>query len=170
MTPTGTPPVRLLAVALLALAAFVYFGLAVPWRDEASTLADETLRLQAEQRALTRRLMEAEKTAALRAKASVLARPAAGAVTSDAEVQRVRTSVVRALDPVRSSQLEVRSAPAPLAASVALSTEGDFFTVVKLVSALGPSGSGLVIERLTLSPSGPAASLHVDAVALGGTP
>ena len=163
---TSTPARAGIALAVLALA--VQLALTRPWRREAGELSAQHQRLLDQQRQQRHRLADLEARAALRASAVALVGRSAATSRSDAVLHRVRTGVVSALDPGVPSRLEVRSGPAPAVATVALSTAGDFATVVDLAATLARPGSGLVFRRVSLRRGSNVVDLQVEAAALGG--
>jgi hypothetical protein len=156
---------RNVVVALVAAGLLVQWGLTAQWRTESAALANEHQRILGEHRAAARRVAELERRAALRARVSPRG---AAEVPTDEALQKIRSGVVNALGRVSHSRLEVRPGPAPAMATVSLSTDGSFLEIVDLVSTLARPGSGLVVQRVMLQPSGLGGiQLQLDAVALG---
>jgi hypothetical protein len=160
-----SPRARNLGLGLALLGVMAHFAITLPARQATIAAGDEYARLRADRREALRRLAQIEKRAAL------LARMGGGLpaeTDKDGAVQEVRADVVGALREAGISRvrLEVRpAASGPALARVGLHAEGGFFDLVRLLSLLARPGSGLILERLSLSNQGTEVGLGFEAAA-----
>jgi hypothetical protein len=160
---------RDIGLGLGGLAVAVHLFVTVPARGGAMGAADRFERTRRQRQEAARTLAGQEKRAALLARANTLLASADAGPTT-APIQQVRASVVRSLrgSRVGKVRLEVRPGGAPGASMVSLSGEAGFSDVMALLAQLGHPGSGLVLQRVGLSPAGGVVQLSYEAVALGG--
>jgi len=157
--------VRILAAALLALAVALYAAAAVPMQRQAAAAADEYRRARDDARDMRARLARLERRDAAHARAA----RAVAADTPGAAVRAVRRSVVQTLQQARVSgvRLGVVAARPPYSTRVHLSATASFTDAVALTGLLARPETGLVLDRVQLSPRGDAVALEVDGVTLG---
>ncbi|HUG54025.1 MAG TPA: hypothetical protein VMR21_10495 [Vicinamibacteria bacterium] len=159
------------AVALLGAGGVLYAMAAVPMQRQAGVAADEYRRVRDEARDIRSRLARLERRDAAHARASTVL---SGAATPGETVRVVRRSVVQSLQgaQVASVRLGVHPARPPFAARVRLTAEGPFDEVVALAGRLSRPETGVVLDRVRLTPRAGGVSLDLQAVTLarGGGP
>jgi hypothetical protein len=160
---------RGIGIALLLLAVAVYAAVTSPADEAAAEARTQTERLVRERQDGAGKLADIERRAAFLGRAAALMNQPAAA-RGDESIQRVRAGIVRSLRDMHVShvRLEVRPAPGPAIAAVALSAEGGFFELLRLIAQLNRPGSGLVLQHVTMS--GAPYTLAFDAVAIGAAP
>jgi hypothetical protein len=151
------------ALVLLLLAGALYAGVAVPARRAAARLEAERARVEAEADPLRRQVAEGEPQR--------LAEQAwrEAAERSDGSVTAVRHRLLQSVGaaPISRVRLSVAPAKPPLAARTHFAALGSFPDLVSLSERLIGPRTGVVPERLRLSPSGSQMSLELDGVVLG---
>ena len=157
--------VRILAAALLVLAVALYAAVAVPMQRQAAGAADEYRRARDDARDIRTRLARLERRDAAHARAS----HAVAADTPGAAVRAVRRSVVQTLQGARVSgvRLGVVAARPPYTTRVHLTAVADFNDAVTLTGLLAGPETGVVLDRVQLTPRGDGVSLELEGVTLG---
>lgn len=157
--------VRIVAAALLVLAVALYAAVAIPMQRQAAAAADEYRRARDDAREVRARLARLERRDAAHARAS----HAVNADTPGAAVRAVRRSVVQTLQSARLSgvRLGVVAARAPYTTRVHLTAAASFADAVAFTGLLARPETGVVLERIQLTPRGDGVGLDVDGVTLG---
>jgi len=157
--------VRLGAASLLVVAVALYAAVAVPMQRQAAAAADEYRRARDEARDIRARLARLERRDAAHARAS----HAIAADTPGAAVRAVRRSVVQTLQAARVSgvRLGVMAARAPYTTRVHLTAAASFADAVALTGLLARPETGVVLDRVQLTPRGDGVALEVEGVTLG---
>ena len=156
---------RWVAAALLVAGIVLYAAAAVPMQRPAAAAADEYRRARDEARDIRSRLARLERRDAAHARATALA----GASTPGETVRAVRRSMVQTLQDGRISGVRLAVLPgrAPYAARVRLTAEGSFPDVIALSGRVARPETGVVLERVRLSPRADRVTLDLDGVTLG---
>jgi hypothetical protein len=156
---------RWIAAALVAGGLVLYAAVAVPMRRQAQAAADDYRRARDEARDMRARLARLERRDA----AHLRAASALAGATPAGTVRTVRRSVVQTLQNARVSgvRLGVTSARPPYAARVRLSAVGSFPEVVALAGLVARPETGVVLERIRLTPRADGVALDLDGVTLG---
>jgi hypothetical protein len=156
---------RWIAAALLAGGVVLYTAVAVPMQRQAAAAADEYRHARDEARDVRTRLARLERRDAAHVRATAAL---AGATPGDT-VRAVRRSVVQTLQDARVSgvRLGVAAARAPFAARVRLSAAGSFPEVMALAGKVARPETGVVLERVRLSPRPGGVALELEGVTLG---
>jgi hypothetical protein len=154
------------ALALLAMAALLYFGLARTQQGAAAAAADDYRRARNERLQTQKDLARAAAQAARRQRAhDIIAAHGTGKPT----LSGVRRFVLDSLEryPVSAVQLELRSGQGPNPARVHVTAEGRLADLVAVSGHLTRVGSGLVLGRTQLTRgTGGDARLDLEAFAL----
>ncbi len=159
---------HLAATALLAVAGAVYGSAALPMQRETATIADELRRVRVQRRDVRSKLVTLERrTRVQRRAASAGLEPVRGGALA-----LTRRAILAALDEAAVSgvRLEVRPAPAPLAAAVHLSATGPAAEIVRLTGRLAQAGTGIVLSQVRLTPNAGRLMLDLEAVRPGESP
>jgi hypothetical protein len=156
---------RWIAAALVVAGVVLYATVAVPTQRQAAAAADEYRRARDEARDIRTRLARLERRDAAHIRAST----ALAAATPGGTVRAVRRSVVQTLQNagVSGVRLSVLPGRPPYAARVRLSASGPYAEVMALAGRLAHPETGVVLERVRLSPRGGAVALEIDGVTLG---
>jgi hypothetical protein len=159
---------RWIAAALLVSAVVLYAAVAVPTQRQAAAAADEYRRARDEGRDIRTRLARLERRDAAHARAAT----AMAAATPGDTVRAVRRSVVQTLQNagVSGVRLSVLPGRPPFAARVRLSASGSYPEVIALAGRISRPETGVVLERLHLTPRGAVVALDLDGVTLGPAP
>ncbi len=157
---------RWVAAALLAGGIALYAAVAVPMQRQAAAAAEEYRRARDDARDIRARLARLERRDAIHARAS---QAIAAASTPGGAVRAVRRSVVQTLQSTRVSgvRLSVVPARAPYTTRVHLSASGPFGDAVTLSGLIARPETGVVLERVHLSPRADGVALDLDGVTLG---
>lgn len=156
------------ATLLLAGAAALYFGAALPSRDRAAAAHQEFRRLRDARREAEARLSALERRKATRARAlATLSSPASGGAQD--VPSRLRRSIVESLKaaPLSGVRLAVRPAPAPERAKVRISGQGPFSEVVRFSGHLARPEGGVVLERVRFTSNGAFLSFELEGASPG---
>lgn len=156
---------RWIAAALVAAGIGLYATAAIPMQRQAAEAADEYRLARNESRDIRSRLARLERRDAAQGRAA-----AALALATPADtVRAVRRSVVRTLQGAKVSgvRLGVVASRAPYSAKVHLTATGAFPDVMRLSAFLARPETGVVLDRVRLSPRGDVVTLDLDAVTLG---
>jgi hypothetical protein len=159
---------RWIAAALLVAGVVLYAAVAVPTQRQAAEAADEYRRARDEARDIRTRLARLERRDAAHERAAA----AMAATTPGGTVRAVRRSVVQTLQDAGVSGVRLSVVPArpPFAARVRLSATGPYPEVIGFAGRLARPETGVVLERVRLSPRGGALALEIDGVTLGPSP
>jgi hypothetical protein len=159
---------RWIAAALLVAGVVLYAAVAVPTQRQAAAAADEYRRARDEARDIRARLARLERREAAHTRAAT----AMAAATPGGTVRAVRRSVVQTLQDagVSGVRLSVVPARSPYAARVRLSATGPYPEVMALAGRISRPETGVVLERVRLSPRGGVVGMEIDGVTLGPTP
>jgi hypothetical protein len=161
---------RIAGGALLLLSVLMYVAAAVPLDAQAAAAGDQYRHSRDQRRDARARLADLERREAARTRA--IAVLAAARNARGGEVREVRRGVVDLVTRSRVSgvRLGVRPGRPPASAAVALSAEGSFNDIVRLMGELARSGSGLVLDRVRLVSRPPRVALDMEAAGLGSAP
>lgn len=156
---------RWIAAALLAAAVVLYAAVAIPTQRQAAAAADEYRRARDEARDVRSRLARLERRDAAHTRAAT----AVAGATPGETVRSVRRSVVQTLHSAAVSgvRLSVTPGRAPHAARVRLSASGPFPEVMALTGRIARPETGIVLERVRLSPRPGGVALDLEGVTLG---
>ena len=163
---------RRLAAALLAVAAIVYGGLALPARRSAVAAGDEYRRARDRRREALARLDQLQRREATRQRAA-----AALAVGSESPppdpggmLVAVRRSVLASLAGSGTSnvRLVVQPGRPPVAATFQLAAEGPFADAVRLAGHVARPGMGIALQTVRFSPRPTGVLLELDGLRLRG--
>ena len=155
---------RAAAAVLLALAALLWAGVALPARQSLPGLEQEIARTRADGERLRERLAEVERHEEARARMAT----AFSASLSRADLAtELRQSLVSVLDRAKATnvRLSVARAEPPVAAQARLSADGSFAELVRLSGLLSRPG-GLVLEEVRFEPTPTGLSLRLEGIAL----
>jgi hypothetical protein len=143
----------------------LYVAVAVPAQRQASAAAEEYRRARDEARDVRTRLARLERRDAAHTRAAA----AITGATPGETVRAVRRSVVQTLQGAGVSGVRLSVAPgrAPLAARVRLTASGPFPEVIALTNRIARPETGVVLERIRLSPRASGVTLDLDGVTLG---
>jgi hypothetical protein len=161
---------RIVAGAFGLLAALLYAAVTRPLESQAVAAGEQYRQARDQRRDARARVADLERRAAARRRAAAML--AAARVAPGGGVREVRRGVVEIVtrSRVSSVRLGVRPGRPPASAAVALSAEGPFADVVRLMAELTRPGSGLVLDRVRLVSRPPRVALDVDASGLGAAP
>ena len=156
---------RGIAAGLVAVGIVLYAAVAVPMRRQAAAAADDYRRARDEARDMRARLARLERRDA----AHLRAASALAGATPAGTVRAVRRSVVQTLQNVRVSgvRLGVTAARSPYTARVRLTAAGSIPEVVALAGLVARPETGVVLDRVRLTPRGDGLALDLDGVTLG---
>jgi hypothetical protein len=156
---------RWIAAALLVAAVVLYAAVAVPTQRQAAAAADEYRRARDEARDVRSRLARLERRDAAHTRAAT----AVAGATPGETVRAVRRSVVQTLQnaAVSGVRLSVTSGRPPYTARVRLSASGPFPEVMALTGRIARPETGVVLERVRLSPRSDGVTMDLEGVTLG---
>jgi hypothetical protein len=156
---------RWIAAALVVAGVALYAAVAVPTQRQAAAAADEYRRARDEARDIRTRLARLERRDAAHTRAAT----ALAAATPGGTVRAVRRSVVQTLQDAGVSGVRLGVLPGrpPYAARVRLSASGPYPEVMALTERLSRPETGVVLERVRLSPRAGIVAVEIDGVTLG---
>ena len=157
---------RWIAAALVAVGLVLYAAVAVPMRRQAAAAADDYRRARDEARDMRARLARLERrdAAHLRAASALAGATPGGHRARRCGVPWCRRCRARASP---ASGWASRPARSPYAARVRLSAIGSFPEVMALAGRVARPETGVVLERIRLTPRGDGVALDLDGVTLG---
>jgi hypothetical protein len=152
---------RVVAFALLLIAAGLAGGVALPLRARASALQEEARRARQQSEQLRAQLADRQRRLG-----------ALAAVEGTNDPGSLRRSVIASLQgaPLSQVRIDVQPAKQPVAASLKLSAEGGFAEVVALSGRLARPGTGIVLARFSMSPRPAGVRVDVTGNGLGARP
>jgi hypothetical protein len=153
---------------MAALAAVLYFAMALPMRREAAAAADAFGHARTERREATARAAALERRNQARAQAIA----AVGGAPADAAMaaRAVRGSVSRVLAGARVGGVRLATHPGPRGVEVSVAARGSADEVLRLTGELARPEIGVVLERVQLSRSPGAVGVQVVGLGVGGRP
>lgn len=159
---------RIVGFVLLFGAALAYVGLVRPAGRELAMVERDLAESRDERERLQGRLADLERRVGVRSRMT-----AAGSEPGRGDsAGRLRSDVLRAVEGSRVSgvTLSVSAGREPVAAKVHLTAEGRFADLVPLTGRLVSEPSGLVLERLRLTPAAGRVVADVEGFRLEGAP
>lgn len=161
---------RLVAAALLLLAAAVYALVWLPANERVIRNGEALRRLHEERRQLAAALQPLEREDALRTAA--LARLGAVPLPEGHEAPLVRRAVLAKLSEAgfRGVRVSVRPGRGSAAALIGVQADGSLMNALRFSDDLVRPGSGVVFNRVRLAPGPEGISLELDASNMGRRP
>lgn len=157
---------RSIAFAPLVFASVLYFGAARPWGRAARNAAVEYARLERNSRQARAGIAEWERRSV---KLKETARFFSHKKAVNRPLTHVRRTILAALDgaPVSGVRLQIRAGAKGDQVRAHIGAQGRFIDLVRLAGQVARSETGLVLDRVVLSPASTGATLELDVVWIG---
>ena len=158
---------RVIALAMIALAAALHFAAARPLRAQAAADADAFGAARVARRDATSRLAALQRRNQARSRAVAAVQ---GAAEDPAATTRaVRRSVAQAVEGARAKDVHLAIRPGRAGVEVAVTARGSAEDVLDLTAALARPESGVVLDRALFQRSEGEITLSVQGLGIAGT-
>jgi hypothetical protein len=158
---------RLIALAMIVLAAVLHFAVARPLRAQAAADADAFGAARVARRDATSRLAALQRRNQARSRAVAAVQGAAD--DPAATTRAVRSSVAQAVEGARAKDVHLAIRPGRTGVDVTVTAHGSMDEVLDLTAALARPDSGVVLDRAFFQRADRDITLSVQGLGIAGT-